>query len=80
LVYILKEKEKNKEGKPIYIAHQKFVLVGETRGDQVQILKGLQTGDMVVIAGGLKIKSGSLVTINNTVVPKNDPISHFKDD
>jgi membrane fusion protein, multidrug efflux system len=80
LVYILKEKGKNKEGKTIFIATQKFVIVGETRGDQIQILKGLEKGDLVVTAGQLKLKNGSLVTINNTVVPKNNPTPHLKND
>lgn len=80
LVYILKEKGKDKNGNQIYIAHQKFVTVGETRGDQVQILKGIEKGDLVVTAGQLKLKSGSLVTINNTVVPKNDPAPRLKND
>jgi membrane fusion protein (multidrug efflux system) len=81
-VYILKEKEKDKkkdkEGNPIFVAHQKFVTLGETRGDQVQILKGLERGDLVVTAGQLKLKNGSLAFINNKVVPTNNPNPHYK--
>lgn len=77
-VYILKEKEKDKEGKQIFIANQKFVNLGETRGDQVQILKGIEKGDRVVTAGQLKIKNGSLVFIENKVVPTNNPSSNYK--
>lgn len=77
-VYILKEKEKDKQGNPIYIANQKFVILGETRGDQVQILKGLEKGDMVVTAGQLKLKNGSLAFINNKVVPTNNPNPQYK--
>lgn len=73
LVYILKQKEKDKQGNPIFIATQSFVTVGETRGDQVQILKGLKAGDLVVTAGQNKLKNGSLVVINNDVLPQNNP-------
>lgn len=75
-VYILKEKEKGKDGKTIYIAHQKFVTLGETRGDQVQILKGLEKGDLIVTAGQIKLKNGSLVVVNNTIVPENQANPH----
>ena len=54
-------------------ATQTFVTVGETRGDQVAILKGLNPGDTVVTAGQLKLKNGSKVIIDNTVLPSNNP-------
>jgi membrane fusion protein (multidrug efflux system) len=75
LVYILKEQGKDKKGTMLYVATQQFITVGETRGDQVQILKGVKKGDQVVTAGQLKLKNGSLVIINNIVVPTNDPVS-----
>ena len=83
MVYILKEQEqKNQKGstkeETIYIAHQKFVTLGETRGDQVQILKGTEKGDLVVTAGQLKLKNGSRAFINNKVVPTNNANPHYK--
>lgn len=72
-VYILKEKGKDKSGKQLFIANQKFVTLGETRGEQVQILKGLEKGDIIVTSGQLKLRNGSLVFINNNVVPGNSP-------
>jgi len=78
LVYILKEKEKNEQGVQVYTAFQKFLNLGETRGDQVQILKGLEPGDLVVTSGQMKLKNGSLVTINNTVAPSNNPKPQLK--
>ena len=59
-----------------FIATQKFVTVGETRGDQVQITKGIEKGDRVVTAGQLKIKNGSIVMIDNTAAPSNNPAPH----
>lgn len=73
LVYVLKVKEKDKQGNMVYKAHQRFVNAGEKRGDQVQILKGLEAGNLIVTSGQMKLKNGSLVTINNSVVPKNNP-------
>ena len=80
LVYSLKEKEKDSKGNPVFIAQQKFITVGETRGDQVQVLKGLERGELVVTAGQLKLKNGSLVVINNTALPSNNPTSHPKNE
>ncbi|MBS0272436.1 MAG: efflux RND transporter periplasmic adaptor subunit [Proteobacteria bacterium] len=76
LVYILKAKEKDSKGNTVYIANQKFITVGETRGDQVQILKGLEKGDLVVTAGQLKLKNESLAVIDNTILPSNNPTSN----
>ncbi|MBS0287978.1 MAG: efflux RND transporter periplasmic adaptor subunit [Proteobacteria bacterium] len=78
IAYIVKEKtvnEKSKKNnnKPILIAEQTFVTVGETRGDQVAVLKGINPGDTVVTSGQLKLKNGSEIVINNTVVPSNNP-------
>lgn len=80
LVYILKKKEKDQKGNTLYVAHQKFVTVGETRGDQVQILKGLKKGDLVVTAGQLKLKNGSTVIINNSIVPPNNQTPYLKNE
>lgn len=41
-VYILKEKEKDTDGKTLFTANQKFITTGEKRGDQIQVLKGLE--------------------------------------
>ena len=46
---------------------------GETRGDQVAILKGLQEGQEVVSSGQLKLQNGAPVMIDNTVQPANSP-------
>ncbi len=51
---------------------QTFVTTGDTRGDQVSVLKGVKAGDQVVIAGQVKLRNGSPVVVNNSVVPSND--------
>jgi len=73
IAYIVREQGKNKKGEPILTVTQTFVSVGSTRGDQVAITKGINEGDIVVVAGQLKLKNGSHVKINNTVMPKNNP-------
>jgi membrane fusion protein (multidrug efflux system) len=73
IAYVVSQKGKDKNGKPVLMAKQVFVSTGETRGDQIKILKGLKKGDIVVTSGQLKLKNGSLVAINNSVVPSNHP-------
>jgi len=70
-VYIVKPGT-GADGKPDLVATQLFVTVGDTRGDQVAILKGISPGDQVVTAGQLKLRNGSLVAVNNDVEPPND--------
>jgi membrane fusion protein (multidrug efflux system) len=55
------------------IAQQRFVEVGPKRGDQIALRKGVAAGDEVVTAGQGKLRPGTPVTVNNTVVPTNNP-------
>lgn len=72
-VFVVEEK-KGQDGKPAsLVAQQKFVTTGPTRGDQVAILSGLNEGDTVVTAGQIKLRSGTPVTVNNSIQPANNP-------
>ncbi len=76
IIYLVKEKEataKDKKSSADLIAHQTFVTVGESRGDQITVLSGIKEGDIVITSGQLKLKNGSPVVINNSVVPTNNP-------
>jgi membrane fusion protein (multidrug efflux system) len=53
------------------VVEQVFVTTGATRGDQVAILKGLDDGAEIVTSGQIKLKSGSPITIDNSVQPAN---------
>ncbi|MFI5446759.1 efflux RND transporter periplasmic adaptor subunit [Polaromonas sp. UC242_47] len=53
------------------VAQQVFVTTGETRGDQVAILKGVVEGQEVVTSGQLKLKNGTPVVVDNRVQPAN---------
>ncbi len=80
IVFLVKEKGKDKNGKPQLIAEQKFVTTGETRGDQIAVLKGLKPGDIVVTSGQLKLRNGTPVVINNTIKLGDNPSPMPKDE
>jgi membrane fusion protein (multidrug efflux system) len=63
------EQDKGPDGKTALVAHQVFVATGQTRGDQVAILKGVAPGDTVVVAGQVKLHNGTPIAVNNTVLP-----------
>lgn len=69
LVYLLTKTSDKHDGRIVWKAEQQFVDTGDSRGNQIAILKGVKVGDMVVTSGQLKLKNGSLVTIDNTIVP-----------
>ena len=72
VVYVVTP-SKNEKGKDILVANQRFVTLGETRGDQVAILSGITDRDLVVTAGQLKLKNGAVVFVNNSVRMPNNP-------
>jgi len=72
LVYVVDDKGKGADGKPQLTVRQTFVTTGDTRGDQVAILKGVKDGDQIVSGGQMKLRNGIAITVNNTVSPAND--------
>jgi membrane fusion protein (multidrug efflux system) len=68
-VYVVIDKGKDAQGRSQLIAQQTFVTAGDTRGDQVAILKGIKAGDVIVSAGQIKLHNDSPVVVNNTVQP-----------
>ena len=68
-VFLVKDEGKDANGKPKYVAEQRFVTTGLTRGDQVAIVSGLKAGETVVTAGQLKLRNGTPLLINNSVQP-----------
>lgn len=71
IVFIVKEKGKDKKNKPILYVNQVFVETGERRGEQVSIIRGLKVNDEIVTSGQLKLKNGTFITINNAIQPPN---------
>jgi membrane fusion protein, multidrug efflux system len=72
-VYVVQDKGKDAQGHPQLEAQQAFVTTGPTRGDQVAIVKGVDAGTTVVSAGQMKLRNGSRLIINNSVVPTDNP-------
>jgi membrane fusion protein (multidrug efflux system) len=71
-VFLVNE-EQTDDGQTVKTVERKFVRTGETRGDQVQILEGIEEGQTVVTSGQLKLRNGSRVKIDNSPEPTNDP-------
>jgi membrane fusion protein (multidrug efflux system) len=72
MVYRVTEQADDK-GKQSLVARQTVVQTGQTRGDQIAILSGLNEGDLIVSAGQTKLQNNAPVTVNNAVQPTNDP-------
>jgi membrane fusion protein, multidrug efflux system len=68
IVYVVKNEGKDEKGS-VLIASPVFVITGQARGDQIAIIKGITKGDMIVTSGQLKLKKGSRVSINDSIVP-----------
>jgi membrane fusion protein (multidrug efflux system) len=66
-------KDKNAPPADQLVAQQAFVTTGPTRGDQVAIVKGLDEGAEVVTSGQIKLKSGSPIKVDNSVLPADSP-------
>lgn len=66
-------KAKGTSRKPSLHAQQVFVTLGETRGDQVAIVKGVSPGEQVVVAGQVKLRNGVPLEVNNAILPPNQP-------
>jgi membrane fusion protein (multidrug efflux system) len=59
---------KDGQNKPPTV-QQTFVTTGDTRGDQVAILKGIDEGTEVVTSGQIKLKNGAPIKVDNRVQP-----------
>jgi len=57
---------------PHLTVEQRFVTLGPKRGDQVAVIRGVDQGDLVVTSGQMKLRNGTPVVIDNSVVPTND--------
>jgi len=71
-VYVVSDL-KGPKGKSYKGVQQRFVKLGESRGDQVAVVSGLKPGDEVVTSGVFKLREGAAVYVNNAVRPGNNP-------
>jgi membrane fusion protein (multidrug efflux system) len=58
------------DGKSGMVAQQQFVKVGQTRGDFVSVVDGLQADSEVVTAGAFKLRNGIPLKVNNEGAPQ----------
>lgn len=73
LIYLVIDSgKKDPKNQPQLTVKQVFVTLGDKRGDQVAVVKGLHLGDMIVTSGQLKLRNGSSVIINNSLAPTNE--------
>ena len=66
-------------GKPYRGVEQRFVKLGDARGDQVAVVSGLKPGEEVVTSGVFKLRSGAAIVVNNKIQPANDPAAKPED-
>jgi membrane fusion protein (multidrug efflux system) len=63
------EEKKDPSGNSGLIAHQKFVRLGERRGDLVAVTSGLTAGESIVSSGAFKLRNGVGVVVKNDLAP-----------
>jgi membrane fusion protein, multidrug efflux system len=62
--------EDNKEGKGGKVLNQRFVRLGEKRGDFVAVTSGLKGGETVVSTGVFKLRNGQSAVVDNKLAPQ----------
>ncbi|HTD72793.1 MAG TPA: efflux RND transporter periplasmic adaptor subunit [Steroidobacteraceae bacterium] len=72
-VFVVEKNGVDDKGNPRLTVQQRFVKLGDTRGDQVAVVSGVKAGEIVVSGGQMKLRNGTVVAINNAVVPPNSP-------
>lgn len=63
---------KSPDGNSYQGVREQPVTLGARRGDQVEILSGLQAGEEVVTSGVFKLQPGCPVKVDNSVQPENE--------
>jgi membrane fusion protein (multidrug efflux system) len=68
-VYVVDEKTDATSGEKQKVVRQQIVRLGVRRGDFVAVLSGLKEGDTIVSSGVFRLRPGSAVNVNNSLVP-----------
>ena len=63
------EEKKDESGNTSLIAHQKFVRLGERRGDLAAVISGVTPGETIVSSGAFKLRNGVSVVVHNELAP-----------
>lgn len=65
--FVVEQKGKDKDGKPILTLSQRYVKIGDMKGNLIAIKEGLKAGEVVVTSGQNRLQNGMRVFINNSV-------------
>lgn len=68
-IFVAVEKKNEKTGQMEKYAEQRFVRLGESRGDYIAIEQGVQPGEEVVTSGAFKLSNGTKLLIDNSLAP-----------
>jgi len=68
-VFAIEQRKDEKTGRTATVAHQKFVRLGDRRGDFVAVASGLAAGETIVSSGAFKLRNGVAVAVNDAAGP-----------
>ncbi len=69
-LYVIQETPAEGDKAASFTLKQKFIRIGETRGDFISIEKGIEANETVVGNGVFKLHNGMTVVINNEALPE----------
>jgi membrane fusion protein (multidrug efflux system) len=69
-VFVVDEQTDENTGETSLVLRQQFVILGQARGDYVDVTEGLKDGETVVTSGVFKLRSGTRVNIDNKLAPQ----------
>jgi len=70
---------KTEDGRTYLGVQQRFVKLGQARGDRIAVLSGVDPGDEVVTSGVFKLRPQAAVQVHNEVQPENSLNPNPKD-
>ena len=71
-VFVVQEMDGEKPGKKFTGVEQRFVKLGEAKGDQIEIVSGIHAGEEIASSGIFKLRPKAAVKVNNQVQPPSD--------
>jgi membrane fusion protein (multidrug efflux system) len=69
-VYVIEKQKDEKSGEERLVLNEKFVRTGESRGDFVAVIEGLEPNQQVVSTGVFKLRNKAPVVIDNKLAPQ----------
>ena len=69
-IFVVKSVKDEATGQVVKRAEQRFVKLGEARGDYVRVISGVNAGEEVVTSGVFKLSNGTKLFVDNSLAPK----------